>query len=168
MHIFLTGEKQVGKSTIVRKFISQSGLSADGFVTYWEEDGDGGRSLYLSRFGAALQPGERFLIMHSSEQRPGSSDAVLRVFDVHGSGILDGSGNCDVIVMDELGFIESKAAEFQKAVMRRISGSVPVLGIIKPLRTEFLDRIRANPNVVVREVTVENRDDVLSWLLENF
>jgi nucleoside-triphosphatase THEP1 len=50
--------------------------------------------------------------------------------------------------------------------MRHISGNVPILGVIKSSRTEFLDAIRTHPKVIIREVTTENRDEILQWLLD--
>ena len=166
MHIFLTGDIQVGKTTIIRRFLSQSGLSADGFMTYWEFESCDVQNLYLSSYSADSRPAERHLIAHDSGQQLVLPENMTSVFDAHGSDILANSGKRDVIVMDELGFLESKAAAFQQAVMRHISGNVPVLGVIKPRQTEFLDGIRAHPNVTVREVTAENRDAILVWLLE--
>jgi len=91
---------------------------------------------------------------------------MASVFDIYGSEMLHASGKHNIIVMDELGFFESKAFVFQRAVMQHIYGDVPILGAIKPKQTEFLNTIRAHPNVDVREVTMENREAILTWLLE--
>ena len=166
MHIFLTGDIQVGKSTVIRKFLSMSGLSADGFMTYWEQDGANARSLYLSSYSPGTPAVEKYLVARNTGKDFLPAN-VVDVFDVKGAAILEGSGKTDVIVMDELGFLESKAIVFHEAVMRRISGSVPVIGVIKPVRTDWLDTIRAHPGVEVHIVTIENRDDVLKELLDH-
>ena len=44
MHIFLTGEPGVGKSTALRRVLDRLGLVPGGFVTYY---GAGRRTLYL-------------------------------------------------------------------------------------------------------------------------
>ena len=191
MHLFLSGSIQVGKSTIIRNYLSKSGLSADGFMTYWEYDGNGGRCLYLApycvdiRFVAekclikriaecrfspleepkrGLSPSEepkrRFSPSEEPKRRPSPSEETKRVFDTYGAEILAASGKRDVVVMDELGFLESDAIEFRQAVMRHISGHIPVLGVIKPVSNEFLDEVRSSPRVEVCEVTVENRIEV--------
>ena len=165
-HIFLTGEKQVGKSTIIQKFLDRSGMSADGFITFWEPMGEAGGGLYLSPFFTGSPSEEKYLIAEKGEQKHGPQEKMLRVFNVHGCEILDNSGKRDIIIMDELGFIESQAAAFRQSVMRRLDGDVPVLGVIKPMQTEFLDAIRAHAKVEVREVTEENRDAATEWLPE--
>ena len=93
------------------------------------------------------------------------AENLVSVFDIYGSEILRDSGKCDVIAMDELGYLESKAYMFQKAVFEHIAGDVPILGVIRSRQTDFLNAVRAHPNVTVCEVTAENRDAVLNWLL---
>jgi len=170
MHVFLTGGTRVGKSTVVRRFLVRSGLSADGFMTYWEVDADGGRSLYLAPYRkmgdaplAGGDPNRRLLA-----RRHGGGlervDGLTDVFDSYGARILDGCGHRDVIVMDELGFLESQAGVFQAAVMRHVDGGVPIVGVMRSAKTEFLDVLRCHPAIEVREVTAKSRDAVVEWL----
>ena len=166
MHLFLTGEKQVGKSTIIRKFLAGSDLAVDGFVTFWEQGSGGAQHLYISSFGTDLPAEEKHLIASKDEQQRLLPEDVIKAFNVHGRRILDNSGKRDLIIMDEIGFFESQAADFQKAVMRHLSGDVPVIGVIKPMQIEFLDEIRAHPKVETRLVTQENRDSVLKLIIE--
>ena len=168
MHIFLTGAIQVGKSTIIRKVLSQSGMVADGFMTYWEAGDDGEQKLFLSQFGLDSRADERYLIEYDRGRKIESKKSIEKAFDSYGSSILENSGKCDIIVMDELGFLESGAALFQQAVLRHVSGDVPILGVIKPAQTEFLDGIRTHAKVKVMEVTVKNRDEVRKSVLELF
>lgn len=168
MHILLTGEIQVGKTTIIQKFLSQSGLSADGFMTYWTQDDSGNRSLYLSPYSTGLHIAERHLIACSADCTSLRTEKAACIFDVYGSEILSASGKQDVIVMDELGRLESEATVFQAAVMRHILSDVPILGVIKPAQTEFLGKIRAHPAVETHEVTLANRDSALKWLLKRY
>ncbi|MCL2409931.1 MAG: nucleoside-triphosphatase [Oscillospiraceae bacterium] len=166
MHIFLTGDIRVGKTTIIQRFLAHTGLSADGFVTYWKADNDGSRNLYISPCSTNSHFNDGHRIVHDVGKRPFSPENMASVFDIYGSEMLHASGKHNIIVMDELGFFESKAFVFQRAVMQHIYGDVPILGAIKPKQTEFLNTIRAHPNVDVREVTMENREAILTWLLE--
>ena len=166
MHILLTGEIQVGKTTIIRNFISQAGLSADGLMTYWNKEKGKDRSLYMAPYSIEYCLAERHLIMHGEDCRLLSLETMSQIFDGFGTEILSKSGRCDVIVMDELGKFESKALAFQKAVTQHINGDIPILGVIQPVRTEFLDKIRLHHKVEVREVTVKNRGEILEWLLQ--
>jgi nucleoside-triphosphatase len=166
MHIFLTGEIQVGKTTIIRNFLSQSNLAADGFITYWEPQTDANRTLYISSYSTDVQSVKRHLVTCCVEHKLSRTQNMVEAFDIHGTEILRNSGKLDIIVMDELGFMESKAKIFQNAVMQHISGVIPILGVIKPIKNTFLDAIRSHSNVKVCEVTEDNRDAVLAWLLK--
>jgi nucleoside-triphosphatase len=185
MHIFLTGEKRAGKSVTIRKFLSQSGKTADGFLTYWQEHNDNTRTLYLSPASHIIltnpltpsQSPSQFKIVDDEKSLPpyvlsvddgrglSFSEQTLEVFETYGVDILNNSGNNDLIIMDELGFLETKAPIFREKVMQKIEGNVPVLGVIKASKTEFLETIRNHPKVTVKEVTEDNRNEVLKWLL---
>jgi nucleoside-triphosphatase len=146
IHTFLTGDKQVGKSTIIQNFITRPGYEADGFLTYWETKA-GVRQLFLS----SLDKQEKYLLDDKE------------VFNTAGVRILEKAGRGNIIVMDELGFLETEALAFQASVLKHLNNPIPILGVIKPARTTFLDAVRAHPNVKIIEVTNENRDTILNW-----
>jgi nucleoside-triphosphatase len=169
MHIFLTGEIQVGKSTVIKNIISRSGLSADGFMTYWEAESDGSQSLYISPYNHQTRAAERhFVTRRGMVGKPLLTKEVTEVFDKRGAEILSASGRKDIIVMDELGFLESDARSFHEAVLGHIVSGVPVLGVIKPARTTFLEAVRSHPATAVYEVTVQNRDELTVLLISEF
>ena len=164
MNVFLTGNIQVGKSTAIRRFLLKSGLIADGFMTYWELDSDKCRNLYLSPYSIDTLSVKRTFIASDCGNGLMAAENISSAFDVQGSAILYSSGRHDIIVMDELGFLETKSTLFQQAVLHCVFGDVPVLGVIKPVKTKFLDTIRDCQNVIVREVTLKSADTVLAWL----
>jgi len=157
---FLTGDRQVGKSVIIGRFLQQTGLSADGFVTSWQDDADGERGLYLAPYGAT--GGHLLARWDGAAARPVPD--IAEVFDTAGTAILDGSGAGDVIVMDELGRLESAALAFQRAVLARLDGPVPVLGVVRDAQTPFLDAVRVRARVI--RVHETNRDAVVRQLIE--
>jgi len=174
MHIFLTGEKRIGKTTTIREFLKKTGATADGFVTYWERHSDEERRLYLAPYSAAPEQNERYIVATDKGQDPKDpgrgkglrfSESTLEAFNTHGTKILENSGKNDYIMMDELGFLETKAPVFRQAVLHRIDGAVPIIGVIKGSKTEFLETIRYHPNVTIREVTAENREEILEWMI---
>ena len=147
-HILLTGRVQVGKSTALRKFLKNSGIEADGCRTYWRdrdtlliEPFEGGESMV-----AAVTDGEY-------------RKAVPEAFE-YGADIIEKSGKKDVIVLDELGRLERCSERFMAAVFEKLQGEKRVLGVIKKESNHFLDKIRELPNVVIIEVTEENRDEI--------
>ena len=162
MHYFLTGVIQVGKSTIIKKLVSSLGLDAGGFMTRWTGTGSG-RVLILAPFGADIVGGTE--IYTAAVYENGKMIPYIGVFDTAGPRILADSRKHDVIIMDELGFLESQSYAFQEAVMKTLDSDVPVLGVIQPRDTMFLNAVRARPDVRLITVTVENRDRILSELI---
>lgn len=133
-------------------------------MTYWEpqDDAGGARCLFICAYGSQ----EKYLLARQESGCVTRTVPVTQAFDIHGSRILESAGKCDFIVMDELGTLESEALVFQDALMRRIDGDVPVLGVLKDSPSPLLDKIRAHPKVTVREVTIDNRAEVLQWLIK--
>ena len=80
------------------------------------------------------------------------------VFDSAGAELL--KRPAQLVLMDELGFFENEAEVFKAAVFSVLDSNTPVLGVIKPKRTAFLDTVREHPGTRVVEVTKENREDV--------
>ncbi|MDR0904827.1 MAG: nucleoside-triphosphatase [Oscillospiraceae bacterium] len=160
-HIFLTGEIQVGKSTAIRKFLANTGKSADGFLSHIVEVDSAqpelGRELYLARFDT--ERGETDSRLAARVRFP-NFEVYTDVFDGHGAELLRSAGARELIIMDELGRMEEDAEAFKAAVFARLDGGQPVLGVVKMVETPFLDAVRAHPNVEIITVTEQNRDDV--------
>jgi nucleoside-triphosphatase len=52
-----------------------------------------------------------------------------------------------IVVMDELGRIETRVPEFMQAVFETLDSDIPTLGVIKKESNPFLDQIRARADV---------------------
>ena len=165
-HIFLTGEKQVGKSTLWRKVLEQSGISPVGFQTleYLVNGSFRGYRLHgLGRTPAELGndvPVSVFL-------RRKLHLPVSESFDIFGTALLklaleDGG----FILMDELGIFERDAVAFRQAVVDCLNGDCHVLGVLQKADDPYLDAILNRPDVLVFTITKENRDALAEPLLE--
>lgn len=149
-HLFFTGPVGAGKSTALARLLAGTGWRCGGLRTVWQAD-----ELHLLPYGAAVTactPENRVA------RRTGHCcQADPAAFDRLGPMLLQ-SADVDCMVLDELGFLESNSPAFQAAVLALLRGDVPVLGVIKPRSSPFLDAVRACPGVAVAEVTDENRD----------
>lgn len=165
MHIFLTGRTQIGKSTLIQKYITALRLKACGFATLWGPPAeDGGRRLYMHPYGKAGPCTEKNLLARFLPESP-SATRYPEVFDTLGVSLLTPSEGADLLIMDELGFLESDSPAFQSAVLSALDDPLPVFGVIKPRSKPFLDAVRAHEKVRVIEVTPETREDILQELL---
>ena len=156
MHVFLTGEVQVGKSTALRKFLAETRVPVDGFVTEFDSRGNK-RKLYLIHFDSEFGKIEQRKV---AEMLPNGFKVYPDVFDDFGAHCIDSAGKQRMILMDELGRMEEFAPRFTAAVMRRLDGNKPIIGVVKMRESPFLDAVRAHPNVEVMMVTKENRNEI--------
>ena len=132
-HLFLTGDKGVGKSALVRCLLA--GHTPCGFRT-------------VRVTGVLDRPSVHYCGAYSCVR-----------FDTLGSAALrDRDG--DVLLMDELGPAESGAKKFCEAVLAALDGDLPVLGVLQKADTEFLRAVAGHPRVRLVTVTVENRDEL--------
>ncbi|MDR0519826.1 MAG: nucleoside-triphosphatase [Clostridiales Family XIII bacterium] len=179
MHLFLTGEIQVGKSTVIKKVVKRLGVTPTGFRTVWgEADSEGQEHLHLLPFSirSAKPKAPKSPASPATPARSSSPIVAVRraggrmlekhpeIFDTAGVHLLSDEAKMRdsvLIVMDELGFLENDARLFQRCVLGLLDGPVPILGVIKPRQTTFLNRVRENKNVQVIEVTQENR----TWIV---
>ena len=156
-HLFFTGRKGVGKSTLVRTVIE--GKRVGGFFTKRVEGLLERPSVHLLRAGTADVPSAENLLFCC-----GGAD--MQRFEQLGCGALADTAGCDVLVMDELGPHEEQAAAFRQAVLRALDGDAPVIGVLQQAESAFLRQVAAHPNIRVITVTEENRDALHHWLIQ--
>ena len=61
----------------------------------------------------------------------GVKEVYPEVFDTYGTQLIHSASKKELIIMDEIGFIEEKAEQFQKAVLSAFDSNIPVLAAIK-------------------------------------
>lgn len=168
MNLLLTGEIQVGKTTIINRLLEELQLTPSGFKTLRQiiegkhvgfimEDLTGivpvdCNPLYIAKPGG--EPREL--------QRPqGRWEPVTGTFEYWGVKILQESlaSPKDLILMDELGHFESTAFTFQRKVLECLSSPIPVLGVVKQRSTDFLDHVRSRADVNIVTITIDNRNE---------
>jgi nucleoside-triphosphatase len=168
-HVFLTGERGVGKSTAIRAVtdrLAARGARIGGFKTVpGPEETPGRGALYMLPYGAdANDPAELSAerLIARRDRAASRHEAYAAVFDEVGSDLLLRAADCDLIVMDELGFMEAEAFAFQAAVLSHLADATPVLGVVKPpsasKNVDFLARVRERRNVRLLTATRDNRD----------
>lgn len=154
-HIFLTGEKRVGKSTLIQNYLRQFDGKVGGFRTVRTHAFLGDRySVHLVRPDGEEYTADNLLFLCP----PPRDDSTAARFERLGCAALEDAAGCDLILMDELGPTEVRAENFQRAVLRALDGEIPIIGVLQKAGSPFLEKIKQHPNVDVIEVTMENRD----------
>jgi Predicted nucleotide kinase len=172
-NIFLTGEKGVGKSTIINRFAKTLDFLPTGFQTLMcYKDECGPYTLVIRPYKVDLEyvkgskpEGDDYSIVAFRETQEIFMKVNKDAFDFAGVRILRKSlenEQARLIIMDELGFMEKDAIMFQAEVFKCLDSEIPVLGVLRAGSIPFLDAISEREDVLVLEVTDKNRDQLFS------
>ena len=168
MHIFLTGDVQVGKSTIINKTLAALKIERPGgFRSVSVPDlPDGAMSVYLL---AAAEKAPAMGDFNRVGIRKGCGRGIEKfsqAFETAGVQALKNAEQSRLILMDEVGRMESGAVQFSARMEALLDGSVPILGVVQKIAdTPLTNAIRTHPNVRVLTVTKENREQMAQEVL---
>lgn len=156
MHVFLTGAKGIGKSTLLRKIAAYLPGKQGGFRTVRTgEFLPDGASVHLLPWQASARPAQENLLFVC-----GQPDAEVDArFARLGCAALEGCEDCALLVMDELGPHEADAVAFREAVLRCVDGDIPVLGVLQAPAERFWPELVSHPKVRLFCLTEENRQN---------
>lgn len=163
-HILLCGEVGIGKSTLIARLLEHSSRPVYGFITKkLDPDENGFHPIYIHPAGAAERKFEQDNLIGTCDRR--THNINLDVFNTLGVAYLQAERE-GIIVMDELGFMESKAEAFTQAVIHALDVDIPVIAAVKArFDVPFLNEVRAHPKTRLYMITTENRDALFSELL---
>lgn len=167
-HLFLTGDKQVGKSTLLRRLIEAKGLDCAGFET--RAFFLGGERRGFTLHGRVDMPPYQNDCICCARIGERKSVPVLPVFEDNGVLILQRSlsSPAPFILMDELGKLERGANGFITQIDACLDSDKRVLGVLQRCDSAHVARIARRQDVTVLTVTPENRDVLLEALLDSF
>ncbi|MBQ2947852.1 MAG: hypothetical protein IJD94_02610 [Clostridia bacterium] len=167
-HLFLTGDKQVGKSTLLRRLIEANALDCAGFETraFFL---DGSRKGFLLHGRVDMPPYENDCICCARVGEK-KSVPVLPVFDENGVQILRRSlsSPSPFILMDELGRLERQAESFIRQVYACLDSQKRVLGVLQKCTSDHVQAIAERDDVTLLTVTPENREELLQKLISQY
>jgi nucleoside-triphosphatase len=168
--LLLSGRPGVGKTTVIKSVAQALGDRADGFYT--EEVRHQGKRQGFQLVG--LRRGERATLAHvrlKGRDRPnvGRYGVDVAALEQIGVAALErATAQSRVIFIDEIGKMELFSEAFKRAVLAAMEGQVPVIATVMARPHPWVDTLKARPNVTLWQVTIENRDEmpsrVLNWV----
>ena len=176
-NIFLTGEIAIGKSTIINKFIQSldKTVNLKGFKTLEIYNNDkvygyyiDNKSLREDLKGKCLEKIDTNCIIGVKNYKKKICIPFMDTFNNEGVEILKDSLSADLIIMDELGFLEKNSEDFKKYIYKILDSNTPTLGVIKKKKNSFLESIINRKDVLILEVTRDNRDYIIEEIHINF
>ena len=158
-HLFLTGEKQVGKSMLLRKWLDRIDADISGFYTRKHMSDDGHLYVHMLAAGGGDIPSRDNILF---ECRSRHFTAASERFNRLGCSMLRPTPDTKLIIMDEIGVMEEKADQFCEAVLNTLDGTIPVIGVLRKESSDppIIHSIKSHPDVHIIEVTKENRDEL--------
>lgn len=149
-HLFLTGEKQVGKSTLLCRLTADKPLPG-GFLTIRKAQDNGDFAVYMLHPQNDHCREENWLFTCGKPVDP-------QRFDDLGCRYLLESSSRSFLIMDELGPKENNAHAFQSAVLQALNADTPIYGVLQEADSAFLRQVAAHPKVQIVQVTKKNRN----------
>lgn len=163
-HVFFTGKRNSGKSFAVDKVINRMGVTVSGFKTY----------------KAQVMTGKLSKIFICDINRPkcfnmGNCVAVINdgkkpvarttIFDTVGVQYLKETYS-DIVVMDELGFLEKNAKLFEMSVRDCLNSNKLVLGVLGAEKQAPWIIEAINGNTEILELNGINNDKMIEYAIQ--
>ncbi len=163
----LTGRPGAGKTSLIKQAVAGFQGVAGGFYT--EEIRSQGTRL---GFKLVTLDGQEAILAHAdshSRYRVSKYGVDVDNLDRVGvSALRQAAGQCDLVVVDEIGKMELFSASFRETVRQIISSGKRVLGTIMFNPNPWADAVKHQPQVHLVEVTRANHhqvlDDLRHWL----
>ena len=165
--VLLTGRPGCGKTTLVKRVVKNLSQRAAGFYT--EEIRDGGIRVGFRLVTLAGDEGVLAHIDFKTSERLGKYALDLSALEAVGVDAIRKAVQGErLIVVDEIGPMEIRSAPFREAVLDALDSELPVLATIFLRSLPFTDAIKSRPDVVLSEISLHNRESLVSELSEKF
>jgi len=161
-NILLTGDKGIGKTTIINNVLNRfqtfCDLNLGGFCTLrniYNKDDKEIREFFIK----SLSDNETKKVSENTIiDGKWYINSFLNEFNNFSYNLVKSVDNSDLIILDEIGFLEENAYDFVDALHLALSSDRLVLGIIRNKDCDFINSIKNRDDVLIINVGIDNRD----------
>lgn len=162
-NLLLTGPPSSGKTTVIKKVLAGLALPANGFYTEEERVGDKRVGFLLHTIdGVTGYLAHREIDSEYSIRHYGVSIENVERIDVPSIKPVENQ----LIILDEIGKMECFSKKFVEAARDALSAPNRLLGTITYGHQGFIQEVKSRPDVVIVEVTEENRNRLPAEILK--
>lgn len=159
--LLLTGSPRVGKTTIIQKIVVEL-HNVGGFYTREIRE----KNKRVGFEVITLYTKNREILSHinfKSCYKVGRYKVNVKGFEQVIQAEINESlkKNVSLLVLDEIGKMEIFSSYFCKIGEELLKGDIPILGVIPLKRNTFLEGVCKLPEIVIKNVTIENRELIL-------
>lgn len=161
-NIFITGEKGIGKSSLLEKIIKNIDCSIGGFIqekVFTEE---------RTSFNViSLYDSKNSYTIGFYDRKKSVLNSDISIFnDISQDVLLKSLCDRDLIILDELGFIEENAELFKDTIFKILNSDKPVLGVLKECNGNFIRKIKMREDLQVIRINENNRNSMEAEILQ--
>lgn len=163
MKIFLTGQKQIGKSTCIRECVEECHVSICGFQTLpYMVDGKR-MGFYLHALHDMDQKDVLF-----SKQHETWNEVIPNVFDTYGVSLLEKASTYTdhVMILDEIGHLERNDELYVEKLLEVVDKFPNILGVLKKYEIQYIRRIASREDVVVLDLDTLSYEDAKEFIIK--
>ena len=157
-HILIRGRRRSGRSALICSLLRDVTVPVFGYKTVtMGTRPDGYHEIYLYPYG--LQNPQKQEANHVADCN--TKDRIIHpeVFNTLGVQLLQEPVK-GILVMDEIGFMESSAETFCQAILERLDGDIPVLAAVRSgIDTPFLRMVTQHKNAICLEMDPANFEE---------
>lgn len=164
-NVLITGLPRSGKTTAILKIAERlGGLNPVGFYTRETREKGERRGFELVSLD-----GRKGILSHvdiESRHRVGKYRVDVEGFDRFLESVPFGNPASLVVIIDEIGKMESFSGRFKSIVVCLLDSARPVVATIGMKGDGFMEEIRKRPDVELFFLSPENRDDMVDEIAE--
>lgn len=165
MHILIVGNSETDRASFIDRVISklEPRPKLYGYRSVKEvADAQGNAPIYIYPAEGERRQSEENLLGWCKTQQ-----ATVRpqAFEQNAC-LIENAGADGILVMDEIGPMESRSPRFCAAVRAALDGKIPILASVRDNDTPFLNSVRSHPNARCFYLTKENAEELLSEVLD--
>jgi len=169
-HALIIGSVGAGRTTLINRLVEALGRPVSGYITQKEEalfDEALGSPIYLYVPGQERRQTANNLMGYCKKHRFATIEGA---FNRQAAGLLEPVEQDHLIVLDEIGFMETREKAFCDAILARLDGDIPVIAAVKDAHSPFLDAVRTHSRCRCFFLNEQNREscfqDVFCFIRE--